>query len=122
MSGNGRILSAAWSPYGGQVVVGIPLNTETHLEEGAFLRSIDPSNGILVIIPTVSFEQLQSIASRCAISLPHPAQVGLLDAAMDKLRTQDSVSEVLQQFETLSSHPRNACIDDLIAIAEVMQR
>lgn len=122
MSADERILSAAWSPYGGQVVVGIPLNTEIHLEEGAFLRSIDLSNGILVIIPTVSFEQLQSIANHCVISLQHPAQVGLLDAAMDKLRTQDSVSEVLQQLETLSSHPRNPCIDDLIAIAEVMQR
>jgi len=121
MSVDERVLSAAWSPYGGQVAVGIPLGTEVRLEADTFLSSMDTTEGIAVIVPTMTLEQLQIIANRCAISAQQIAQVDW-DALIDNLLTQDNVSEALQQLEALPPNTRNACIDDLIAVAEAIQR
>jgi len=106
---NVPLLSADWSPYGGQVAIGAPANSET-------MQSMDGSDANLadlplqIVVPDPSLERLRSIAALCDAPLPLP------DAAQ-----ADQLREFVAQVEALpvGSVPA-ACAADLIAVAEVI--
>ncbi len=103
------LLSADWSPYGGQVAIGAPADSEA-------MPAIDGDDTnpadlpLQIVVPDPSLERLRSIAALCDAPLPLPNA-----AQADQLR------EFVAQVEALpvGSIPP-ACAADLIAVARAI--
>jgi WD40 repeat protein len=113
-TGDVPLLSADWSPYGGQVAIGAPARIEmtpsvTQDETG--ITNVP----LQIIVPDPTLERLQAIAAACgAESLIAPTATDTLtDAALT-----DTITNL--QNATADQVPP-ACAADLLAIAQALQ-
>jgi len=103
------ILSADWSPYGGQIAIGAPLSSE-------MVQAIDSNEPnfaelpVQIVVPDVSLERFQTIAESCGA-----------DQLVGEIITDAALSTVIAQLESATAAQiPPACAADLIAIAEAL--
>jgi len=108
---NAPLLSADWSPYGGQIAIGASLSSETTQAMG----NTDTALPIQILVPDPSLERLQSIAELCN------APLTVAEAIPDAAQT-DQLADFITQIESLPADSiPPACAADLIAVAEAIQ-
>ncbi|NJO82526.1 MAG: hypothetical protein HC828_06660 [Blastochloris sp.] len=131
-SANVPLLSADWSPYGGQIAIGAPVSSEmtrSMSSQDAAVANVP----VQIITPDPSIERLQSIARTCetALSTNSVAVEQALDAPLEALNTQadttptidlQAVEAFITQVEALPDDMLPpGCEADLLAVAEALR-
>jgi WD40 repeat protein len=75
------ILSADWSPFGGQVAVGVAIGANAQSARGVVTRDSIP--GLAIVVPFASFEQLETLGEACGITSLTRASVAAVVAKDD---------------------------------------
>jgi WD40 repeat protein len=92
------ILSADWSPFGGQVAVGVAVGADAQPARGVVTRDSIP--GLAIVVPFASFEQLETLGEACGITGLTRANVAKVVAKDDACgRDFNAVAEALMAQE-----------------------
>lgn len=106
LESNAPVLSADWSPYGGQIAVGKAPGSTANPEGDTVQMLANNEHALAVLVPAPSLGRLHAIADAC--NAPTPTE---------------QLDSYLTQLERLPANTiPSACAADLVAVAEALQR
>jgi hypothetical protein len=102
------LLSADWSPYGGQVAIGTPISAEQTLTEGEIAFADVP---VQILVPDPTLNRLNAIAKSCLAP----------EVEVTSIRDETRLPEFVTTIEALSDQQIPlGCKADLLAIANAI--
>ena len=109
------ILSADWSPYGGQIAIGTSALANGVLGANAVARQGSANAELQIIVPDPSLDRLQAIYAQCAAPLT-------TERGLETALAQADISAFVAQLNALPTGTLPpACVADLIAVAEALK-
>ncbi|HEX2618972.1 MAG TPA: WD40 repeat domain-containing protein [Phototrophicaceae bacterium] len=115
-----------WSPFGGRLVVGNPLNGGSEQKIPSLPDRVESvgDNQLRVIVPLASLDWLGQVASYCVAAVDQPSDevLALLSPEAMSNLTLDQLPDFIEGVKALPGDTiPPACAADVIAVAEALQ-
>ena len=108
------VFSADWSPYGGQIVVGMAIGSTNRVEGDAVQSADNLNNGLNILVPMPSVKRLQAIANACQ------APTSIKQTLADNIQSDQLVDFAAQIKALPEGTIPTACAADLVAVARAL--